>query len=168
MLLWWNRWWNSEMPKIAKALTALHLRSGKGVDGRNLAQPGMHAVGTVAGLYLSVKSSGARSWVLRTMIGARRAELGLGGYPTVTLQDAHAAARKALQDVKAGIDPAASRRAARKTVEWTFRKTAGAYIEAHRAGWRNAARLRCRRAGGWQDRTGWFPSHRRRVEEDGR
>lgn len=118
------------MPKIAKPMTA--------VEVKRLAAPGLHAVGTVAGLCLCVKASGAKSWVLRTKIGTRRAELGLGGYPTVTLADAFEAARDALKQIKAGTDPAAARRARRKTVEWTFKKTALAYIEAHRAGWRNA------------------------------
>lgn len=117
------------VPKLAKELSA--------VEVRRLVKPGMHAVGTVAGLYLLVKPTGARSWVLRTMIGKRRAELGLGGYPTVTQAMAYERAREALDQIRKGNDPAAERRASRKTVEWTFKKTALAYIAAHRAGWRN-------------------------------
>ena len=118
------------MPKIAKELSAIEVK--------RLAAPGLHAVGTVAGLCLNVKPTGARSWVLRTKIGTRRSELGLGGYPAVTLAMAFDRSRAALDQIRAGTDPAAARRAARVTVEWTFRKTALAYIEAHRAGWRNA------------------------------
>ena len=118
------------MPKIAKPLTA--------VEVKRLNEPGLHAVGTVAGLRLLVKPSGARSWVLRTMVGSRRAEIGLGGYPTVTLAQAFDYAREALQSIRAGADPAAERRAKRSTVEWTFKKTAEAYIAQHRAGWKNA------------------------------
>ena len=118
------------MPKIAKALTAIEVK--------RLTTPGLHPVGTVAGLRLDVKPSGSKSWVLRTMIGTRRAELGLGGYPTVTLAQACEAAREALRGIKAGNDPAAQRAAARVTVEWTFKKTAQAYIAAHRPGWKNA------------------------------
>ena len=117
------------MPRIAKPLSA--------VEVKRLTEPGLHAVGTVSGLNLLVKPSGARSWVLRTKIGTRRAELGLGGYPSVTFADALEAARATLRKIKDGTDPAAERRAGRKTVEWTFKKTALAYIEAHRAGWRN-------------------------------
>jgi integrase len=117
------------MPKLAKERTAIEVK--------RLTQPGLHAVGTVAGLRLLVKPTGARSWVLRTMIGARRAELGLGGYPTVSLAQAIEYAREALQAIRAGNDPAAERRAKRVTVEWTFQKTAEAYIAAHRAGWKN-------------------------------
>jgi len=118
------------MPKIAKALTAIEVK--------RLSTPGLHPVGTVAGLRLDVKPSGTKSWVLRTMVGTRRAEIGLGGYPTVTLAQAWEAAREALREIKAGNDPAAQRAAARVTIEWTFKKTAEAYIAAHRPGWKNA------------------------------
>ncbi|HMO48794.1 MAG TPA: integrase arm-type DNA-binding domain-containing protein [Rubrivivax sp.] len=117
------------MPRLAKELSA--------VEVKRLTAPGLHAVGTVAGLRLLVKPTGARSWVLRTMIGTRRAELGLGGYPTVSLAQAIEYARQALQAIRAGNDPAAERRTKRSTVEWTFQKTAEAYIAAHRAGWKN-------------------------------
>jgi integrase len=104
---------------------------------KRLTVSGLHAVGTVAGLALLVQPNGTRSWVLRTKIGTRRAELGQGGYPTVTLAQAIERARATLDTIRAGIDPAAARRASRQTVEWTFKKTALAYIDAHRAGWRN-------------------------------
>ena len=117
------------MPKIAKALTAVEIK--------RLTEPGLHTVGTVAGLRLRVKESGARSWVLRTMVGARRAEIGLGGYPTVTLAQAVDYAREALHKIRTGADPAAERRALRSTVDSTFKKTAEDYIKAHRAGWKN-------------------------------
>jgi len=118
------------MPRIAKALSALEVK--------RLTAPGLHAVGTVAGLCLFVKPTGARSWVLRTTIGARRAELGLGGYPTVSLAQAIDYAREALRTIRGGTDPAAERRAKRTSVEWTFKRTALAYIAVHRAGWKNA------------------------------
>lgn len=118
------------MPKLAKALTALEVK--------RLADPGLHAVGTVAGLRLLVKPTGARSWVLRTMVGTRRAELGLGGYPTVSLAQAIEYARESLQAIRSGTDPAAERRVKRTTVEWTFKKTAEAYIAAHTSSWKNA------------------------------
>ena len=102
------------MPKIAKPLTALEVK--------RLTVPGLHAVGTVSGLCLFVKPTGARSWVLRTMIGTRRAELGLGGYPTVSLAQAIDYAREALQKIRGGTDPAAERRSKRVTVEWTFKE----------------------------------------------
>jgi hypothetical protein len=42
------------------------------------AKPGMHGDG--GGLYLRVKPSGAKSWVLRVQHGGKREDIGLGGY----------------------------------------------------------------------------------------
>lgn len=121
------------MPAIAKPLSALEIR--------RLIMPGLHPVGTVAGLRLQVKISGAKSWILRTTIGTRRAELGLGGYPAVTLAQATERAREALHKIRMGTDPLAERRAKRAVIEWTFQRTAAAYIEAHKTGWKNAKHL---------------------------
>ena len=117
------------MPRVAKTLGALEVS--------RLTEPGMHAVGEVAGLYLFVKPTGSRSWILRTTINGRRAEIGIGGYPSVTLAMARERARKALDAIREGADPAAERRALRATAEWTFAKTAGAFIETHRAEWKS-------------------------------
>lgn len=118
------------MPKLAKELSALEVK--------RLTAPGLHPIGTVAGLRLRVKDSGARSWVLRTMVRGRRAEIGLGGYPTVTLAQAVERARKTLDAIRDGGDPASERRTQRQVAPWTFKRTAGAYIADHRAGWKNA------------------------------
>lgn len=40
------------------------------------AKPGRYADGN--GLYLHVRDSGSRAWVLRTMVDGRRSDLGLG------------------------------------------------------------------------------------------
>ena len=50
------------MPKIAREFKALEVAK--------LSKPGLHMVGTVSGLGLSVSDSKSRSWILRTMIGA--------------------------------------------------------------------------------------------------
>ncbi len=124
------------MPRKAKELSPL-------VIGR-LTQPGHHAVGGVAGLYLFVKDTGARSWVLRTVVGEKRRHLGLGGFPDVPLASARDKARKAREAIEAGIDPIAQRRAAASALrasqvaETTFKQAAEAYIEAHGEGWKNA------------------------------
>ena len=118
------------MPKKVKALGALEVR--------NLKEPGMHAVGTVAGLHLSIKPTGARSWVLRTTIGKRRTDIGLGGFPDVTLAEACEAARQARKAIGDGIDPVAERRAKRTAIEWTFKNCALAYIDTHAPSWKNA------------------------------
>lgn len=74
--------------------------------------PGMHAVGGVDGLYLHIKDSGARSWILRVKVGERRPDLGLGGYPDVTLEHARDRAREVREQIRQGIDPIAARQAA--------------------------------------------------------
>ena len=50
------------------------------------AKPGVHGDG--GGLYLRVKPSGSKSWVLRVQHLGRREDIGLGGYPVVTLGSA--------------------------------------------------------------------------------
>jgi integrase len=50
---------------------------------------------------------------------------------------AHERARQALDDIRAGGDPAAARRQRQQRITWTFEKVAGAYIDSHRAGWKN-------------------------------
>lgn len=51
------------------------------------------------GMYLRVRSGGARYWALRiTMQGTRR-ELGLGPYPALSLADAREKARQWRRDI---------------------------------------------------------------------
>jgi hypothetical protein len=95
-------------------------------------------VGTVAGLGLSVSKTGSRSWILRTKIGARRCDIGLGSYPEISLAKAHERARATKDDIRNGTDPIAERRTKSATVEWTFERCAHAYIDGHTASWKNA------------------------------
>ncbi|WP_342666088.1 Arm DNA-binding domain-containing protein [Simplicispira psychrophila] len=53
----------------------------------------MHAVGGAVGLYLCVSVSGARSWLVRVNVDGKRREMGLGGFPLVTLATARQKAR---------------------------------------------------------------------------
>lgn len=122
------------MPKVAAALTAIQVS--------RLKEPGFHAVGTVAGLYLSVGEQGTaqRSWVLRLSVGGKRREVGLGPYPEVPLALAHEKARALKEKVRQGIDPIAERQTAKAAASaevWTFDKCAEKYIEGHRGGWKN-------------------------------
>lgn len=93
------------MPKKAKELSAIEVK--------RLDRPGMHAVGTVAGLYLSVTGSGSRSWILRSMIGGKRRDMGLGGYPDVTLAAARERARQLKEQIDTGVDIIMERRSRR-------------------------------------------------------
>jgi integrase len=118
------------MPKIAKAMGALEVK--------NLTEPKMHPVGTVPGLALNISKTGAKSWILRTTVGTRRSDIGLGSYPAVTLAAAWERARAAMNSIRAGIDPVAERRAKQNAVIWTFKKCALAYIETFKPSWKNA------------------------------
>ncbi len=124
------------MPKKAIELGPLHVK--------RLMAPGMHAVGTVAGLHLQVTGTGARSWVLKVRIGGRRREMGLGGFPDVTLATAHQKARDARESIGRGVDPIATKRAlcsalhASKATDVTFRDAAAKFIKSHKAGWKIA------------------------------
>lgn len=91
------------MPKKAKELSAQEVK--------RLTKPGMHAVGGVAGLLLQVSQTGARSWILRATVGSKRRDIGLGGYPDVTLAVARKKAREARELISRGVDPVEHRRA---------------------------------------------------------
>ena len=124
------------MPKKAKELSALEVQ--------RLKTPGLHAVGVVAGLYLQVLPSGARSWVLRVTIGGKRRDMGLGGYPGVTLAGARDQARAARETIEQGIDPIATRSTAKSILAATrgsaitFKEAAERFIEAKSGEWKNA------------------------------
>jgi hypothetical protein len=124
------------MPRKAKELSALEV-------GR-LSEPGLHFVGGVVGLAMQVQASGARSWVLRLSIAGKRREMGLGGFPDVTLADARRRAREEREKADKGVDPIVERKAAASKLRaeaakaYTFKESALAYIEAHESSWRNA------------------------------
>lgn len=109
-----------------------------------LKQPGLHFVGGVAGLALQVLPSGGRSWILRATVGGRRRDMGLGGFPDVTLAGARDAARKARELIREGEDPIERAQAAKKALlaasakGMTFREAAEAFIASREVTWRNA------------------------------
>ena len=124
------------MPRKAKELSALELT--------RVQTPGHHAVGGVAGLYLYVNNAGARSWVMRVLMGTKRRHMGLGGFPDVPLALAREKARKVRLDVESGVDPIVARKAAKgalasqQATEKTFKQAAEAFIEAKSDTWKNA------------------------------
>ena len=124
------------MPRKAREVSAIEVS--------RLAVPGLHFVGAVAGLALQVQPSGARSWVLRFSVAGKRREMGLGGFPDVTLADARRRARVEREKADMGVDPIAERKAAANILRAdlakaiTFKSAALAYIEAHEPSWRNA------------------------------
>lgn len=108
-----------------------------------LNKPGMHFVGGVDGLALQVLPSGGRSWILRMTVGGKRRDMGLGGYPDVTLAHAREAARQARAKVRQGIDPIEEARAnqsrlkASQAAALTFEECAEKYVESQEAKWDN-------------------------------
>lgn len=124
------------MPKKAEELSPLAVS--------RLNKPGLHFVGGVAGLALQVLPSGGRSWVLRAMVGGKRRDMGLGGFPDVTLAGARELARGARVKIRAGVDPIEESRTARELLKLAqanavpFERAALSYIETHEASWHNA------------------------------
>jgi integrase len=62
------------------------------------------------GLMLLVKPSGSKFWVVRVMRDGKRKDIGIGGYPAVSLALARAKAQALRAEVKAGTDVVAKRR----------------------------------------------------------
>ncbi|MBI5269478.1 MAG: integrase arm-type DNA-binding domain-containing protein [Burkholderiales bacterium] len=123
------------MPKLAKELGALAV-------GR-LTTPGLHFVGGVPGLAMQVTPGGARSWTLRVVVGGKRRDMGLGGFPGVTLAMARDKAREARELIRQGVDPIERQQAAQSALRasmakaLTFKECAEGYIKAHESGWKN-------------------------------
>lgn len=99
--------------------------------------------GDGGGLWLQVTPALTKNWVFRFTINGRAREMGLGGAHTLSLAEARERATECRKLVLDGIDPIEARAARRRTSAsaaalLTFDQAAEAYIEAHRAGWRNA------------------------------
>jgi integrase len=95
-----------------------------------------------------VKPSGAKVWVARVTVAGRRRDMGLGGFPTVSLRQAREKAAAARKQVIDGLDPIAERerlgrereaqrKAAIDSEARTFRSVALACIKAEAPGWKN-------------------------------
>ncbi|WP_152227494.1 site-specific integrase [Pseudomonas sp. SCB32] len=109
----------------------------------NLDKPGTYEDGD--GLRLVVQASGRKSWVLRFQLTGRRREMGLGGFPQVSLKDARLKTATYRRQLLDGIDPLAARDAEREALQTaqksskeknaTFEEVAREYFEAHSPGW---------------------------------
>lgn len=101
------------MPRQAKELSPIEVKSLRHMgNGKNA----VFAVGGVSGLLLQITRNGGRTWLLRVMVGAKRREIGLGGYPDVTLAQARERARETKDQIRRGIDPVEERKAARASL----------------------------------------------------
>ena len=93
------------------------------------ARPGRHADGNC--LYLYVRDSGSRSWILRLTIHRKRCDLGLGPFPEVPLVRARKLAAEYRSIARQGGDP-------RQTVSssaLTVREAVEFVIKDHRHNW---------------------------------
>ncbi len=121
------------MARLSNRLTAVSVQRQK--------KPGRYADG--GGLYLQVGPTGSKSWLFRYTRRGKAHEMGLGALNAVSLADAREAAAGARQTLAAGADPLEAREETRKRQEAeassgiTFAECASAYIETHKAGWRN-------------------------------
>ncbi len=97
-----------------------------------LTKPGMHHDGR--GLYLRVAPGGSKGWMLRATIDWRRRDIGLGGYPAVTLAKARQFADAHRLAVAEGRDPLAEKRRAATP---TFAEAAVKVHEANLPRWKN-------------------------------
>ncbi|WP_386628753.1 tyrosine-type recombinase/integrase [Sulfitobacter geojensis] len=105
------------------------------LSARKVETAGVGRHGDGRGLFLYVKPTLARSWVLRYQVQGRRHDLGLGAYPDVTLAMARQKATDARRMILEGDDPIAKRRQAQPK---TFTDAALELIESKRSGWKNA------------------------------
>ncbi len=107
-----------------KALSAAFVRTVK--------KSGRYCDGN--GLYLLVTPTGAKCWVQRLNIRRRRRELGLGGFPMVSLAEAREQAFLNRKLARQGGDPLEEKRMAQSVP--TFKEAADKVIEMHREGWK--------------------------------
>ena len=97
-----------------------------------LRDPGRYSDGD--GLHLFISKTGGKSWVLRTTVGGRRRDIGLGGYPAVSLAQARQRAFDRREEITNGRDPVAYKR---RPATPTFREAARAVHELNKPRWRN-------------------------------
>jgi integrase len=100
-------------------------------------KPGMHPDG--GGLYLLVAKSGGKSWIYRYSRRGRQHEMGLGSYPTFSLDDARERANKHRQLLADGTDPLTAKRQEQQRLFSirTFQDTATEFIAVKSHGWKN-------------------------------
>ena len=121
------------MAKKTEKLTALQIKK--------LTLQGSYADGH--GLYLQISNSGSKAWFYRYEKNGKGHKHGLGSYPTISLRDARTKAHACRILRSEGIDPITNKKKQllEKELEsvkgTTFKECAEAYIDSHKAGWKN-------------------------------
>ncbi|MCY4598597.1 MAG: integrase arm-type DNA-binding domain-containing protein [Acidobacteria bacterium] len=87
------------------------------------------------GLYLLVQPTGARRWIQRLVVRRRRRELGLGGFPLVSLKEAREKAFSNRKVAREGGDPLTEKRRAQSLP--TFAEAAKRVWRDNSPGWRH-------------------------------
>ena len=101
---------------------------------RALRNPGRYSDGD--GLHLFIHKNGRRSWVHRITVDGRRRDIGLGGYPTVSLAQARKRATDNREAISSGRDPVAEKH---RPAMPTFSEAAYNVHEANKPRWRNGS-----------------------------
>jgi integrase len=110
-----------------------------------LTKPGLYGDG--AGLTLQIAPGGAKSWLFRYMVAGKTYGMGLGPTHTVSLAEARQKALEARKLLLAGINPLTVKRQQKAAAAlagatmMSFDQCAEAYIQAHKAGWKNAKHI---------------------------
>jgi integrase len=108
---------------------------------RNLNGPGYFADG--GNLYFRIAPGGSCGWIFRYAIAGRTRDMGLGGFPEISLADARTLAAKCRRLLQEGIDPIEQRRAQRgaqriaQAKSATFDDCVRGYIADHERAWGN-------------------------------
>ncbi len=127
------------MPRKVKELSAIKISK--------LNSKGLYSVGGVCGLYINVTRTASKNWILRIKIAGTRRDIGLGGYPSITLADARSKARVLRGQIQDGIDPVEEKRARMSRVialqvkQKTFAEVAKIYIGNHSWKWTNSKHI---------------------------
>lgn len=125
------------MPRQLNKLTAMQVSK--------LTKPGLYGDG--GGLTLQITRAGVKSWLFRYMRDGKAHGMGLGPTYTVSLLEARQKALEARKLLIDGLEPLVVKKNKRqervleRAKMVTFDQCAKAYIEAHKASWKNAKHI---------------------------
>jgi len=92
-------------------------------------------VSDAGGLYLHVKSNGAKYWRLAYRFNHKQKTLALGVYPEVSLQEAREKALEAKKLLKDGIDPSKNKKASKSESDDSFQAVATEWFNKQKTIW---------------------------------